>query len=215
MPSNGGRDKSADEVWVNYYLLHITYPILGAGKLSFLGILTVAVLGCLLADLLWFEAGRRRGRRVLRMLCALAPDPSQSIRNWKSTFAVRGLPALWIAKFVPGLDAIAPPIAGMAGTSRLSFLLYDAGGSALWSGAYIGGGFLFAKELDKVVRYTSVFADTLPSGSGRATAVLLCVEAGAAAAHDSAARTALHCARTAEAASRSGREDRRHGSAAL
>ena len=172
---------------MNYYLLHITYPILflsvfgrqlclpvpallfllsagamaGAGKLSFVGILAVAVLGCLLADLAWYEAGRRRGQRVLRVLCALAPDPSQCIRNSKSTFAARGLPALLIAKFVPGLDAIAPPLAGMTGTSRLGFLLYDAGGSALWAGAYIGGGFIFAKELDKVVRYTSVFADTL------------------------------------------------------
>ena len=172
---------------MNYYLLHITYPILflsvfgrqlclpvpallfllsagamaGAGKLSFFGILMVAVLGCLLADLAWYEAGRRRGQRVLRLLCALADDPSQCIRNSRTTFAARGLPALLIAKFVPGLDAIAPPLAGMSGTSRLSFLLYDAGGSALWAGAYTSGGFIFAKELDKVVRYTSVFADTL------------------------------------------------------
>jgi rhodanese-related sulfurtransferase len=49
----------------------------------------------------------------------------------------------------------------MAETPRLSFLLYDAGGSALWAGAYIGGGFIFARELDKVVRYTSVFANTV------------------------------------------------------
>ncbi len=172
---------------MNYYLLHITYPILflsvfgrqlclpvpallfllsagamaGAGKLSFFGILIVAVLGCLLADLVWYEAGCRRGRRVLRMLCALAPDPSKCIRDSKLSFAARGLPALLIAKFVPGLDAIAPPLAGMAGTPRLSFLLYDAGGSVLWAGAYISGGFIFAKELDKVVRYTSVFANTL------------------------------------------------------
>ena len=172
---------------MNYYLFHITYPILflsvfgrqlclpvpallfllsagamaGAGKLSFFGILAVAVVGCLLADMAWFEAGRRRGQRVLRMLCALAPDPSQAIRNSKSEFAKRGLPALLIAKFVPGLDAISPPLAGMAGTSRLSFLLFDAGGSALWAAAYIGSGFIFAKELDRVVRYTSVFADTI------------------------------------------------------
>ncbi len=50
---------------------------------------------------------------------------------------------------------------GHVGTSRLSFLLYDAGGSALWAGAYISGGFIFAKELDKVVEDTSVFAGTL------------------------------------------------------
>jgi membrane protein DedA with SNARE-associated domain len=126
---------------VNYYLLHITYLALflsvfgrqlclpvpallfllsagamaGAGKLSFFGILMVAVLGCLLADLAWYEADRRRGQRVLRLLCALADDPSQCIHNSKTTFAARGLPALLIAKFVPGLDAITPPLAGMWG----------------------------------------------------------------------------------------------------
>lgn len=68
---------------MSYYLIHITYPILflavlarqlflpvpailfllsggalvGAGKLSYAGILLVAVLGCVLADLVWFEQG--------------------------------------------------------------------------------------------------------------------------------------------------------------
>jgi membrane protein DedA with SNARE-associated domain len=131
---------------MNYYLLHTTYPILflsvfarqpslpvpallflisagalvSANKLSFAGILSVAVLGCLLGDLMWFEAGRLRGKRVLRLLCALAPDPSYCIRRSRSTFATRGLPVLLIAKFVPGLDGITPPLAGMSVTARIN-----------------------------------------------------------------------------------------------
>jgi rhodanese-related sulfurtransferase len=49
----------------------------------------------------------------------------------------------------------------MSWTSRAAFLTWDAGGSILWSGAYIGCGFFFGKELNKVVRYASVFATTL------------------------------------------------------
>ncbi len=172
---------------MNYYLLHTTYPILflsvfarqlslpvpallfllsggalaGSGHLSFAGILAVSILGCLLGDLAWFEAGRLRGKRVLRLLCAFAPDPSYCIRQSKTKFARKGLPVLLIAKFVPGLDGICPPLAGMTGASRARFLLYDSGGAALWSGAYIGLGFLFAAQLDKAARYISVVADVL------------------------------------------------------
>jgi len=121
----------------------------------------VAILGCLLGDLVWFEAGRVYGKRVLRLLCALASDPSYCIRRSRTTFARRGLRVLLIAKFVPGLDGIAPPLAGMSEASRVNFLIYDAGGSALWAGAYTGAGFLFAAELDRVARYTTVFANTL------------------------------------------------------
>lgn len=172
---------------MDFYLLHTTYPILflsvfarqlclpvpailfllaggaltGSGKLSLIGILVVAILGCLLGDLIWFEAGRRSGKRVLRLLCALALDPSVCIRQSRSTFARKGLPVLLFAKFVPGLDGITPPLAGIAGASRRNFLLFDAGGSAAWAGAYIGTGFLFASQLEKIARYTSVVANAL------------------------------------------------------
>jgi len=169
---------------MSYYLTHITYPILfvavlarqlclpvpallfllssgalaGAGKLNFVGVLLMAVLGCLLADLIWFEAGRLHGKRVLRLLCALTPDPSFCIRRGKQAFAKRGLQLLLIAKFVPGLDGICPPLAGMFGASRTAFLLHDAGGASLWAGAYIGCGFLFAHQLDRVAQHISVVA---------------------------------------------------------
>ncbi len=144
---------------VSYYLIHTTYLVLfvavlarqlclpipailfllsggalaASGKLSYVGITLAAVLGCVLADLVWFEAGRLRGKRVLRLLCALAPDPSYCIRNSKATFAKKGVRALVIAKFIPGLDGICPPLAGMSGASRVDFILYDAVGSALWA----------------------------------------------------------------------------------
>lgn len=172
---------------MNYYLLHTTYPVLflavlarqlclpvpailflisggalaGSGRLSLVGILLVAVLGCLLGDLIWFEAGRLRGKRVLKLLCAFASDPSHCIRQARANFSEKGLRILLIAKFVPGLDGVTPPLAGMSGVSRVSFLMYDACGSMLWAIAYVSAGFAFAQELDKVVRYTSVFANTL------------------------------------------------------
>src|SRR5271156_2798936 len=172
---------------MNYYLTHITYPILfvavfarqlslpvpallflltggalaGSGKLSFVGILLVAVLGCLLADLLWYEAGRLHGKRVLRLLCALTRDPSFCMRRGKEIFAKKGLRLLVIAKFIPGLDGICPPLAGMLGSPRAAFLLHDAAGATLWAAAYIGCGVLFARHLDEAAQQISAVATAL------------------------------------------------------
>jgi rhodanese-related sulfurtransferase len=52
-------------------------------------------------------------------------------------------------------------MAGIVGASRAAFIAYDAGGAALWSAAYIGCGFLFARELDRVVQYISTAANAL------------------------------------------------------
>ena len=169
---------------MGYYLVHTTYPILfvavlarqlclpvpallfllsagalaGSRRLSFVGVLLAAVLGCVLADLVWFEAGRLRGKRVLRLLCEFTSDPSYCIRRGRALFAKRGLRLLLIAKFVPGLDGLCPPLAGMLGASRTAFVLHDAGGATLWAGAYIGCGFVFAKQLDQVERHISTAA---------------------------------------------------------
>jgi len=172
---------------MSYYLVHITYPIVfvavlarqlclpvpailfllsagalaGSGKLSFIGILIAGVAGCVLADYVWFQAGRIGGKRVLRLLCTLTADPSYCIRRGRTTFQKRGVRLLVVAKFVPGLDGITPPLAGMFGTPTATFLLYDAIGGTLWAGAYIGCGFLFAEELDKVTRNISSFANAV------------------------------------------------------
>ena len=172
---------------MQYYLDHITYPVIfvavlarqlslpvpailflmtggalaGSGRLSFAGILVMAVLGCVLADLAWYEAGRIGGKRVIRLLCSLARDPSYCIRSGRAAFEKRGLQLLLIAKFIPGLDGIAPPLAGMLGASRGRFILYDAGGSVAWATAYIGGGWLFAEKMNAVTKYISVYADAV------------------------------------------------------
>ena len=169
---------------MSYYLVHTTYPILfvavlarqlclpvpallfllsggalaGSGRLSFAGVLLAAVLGCVLADLVWFEAGRLRGKHVLRLLCEFTSDPSYYIRRGREMFAKRGLRLLLIAKFVPGLDGICPPLAGMLGASRAAFLLHDASGATLWAAVYISCGFIFAKQLDEVAQHISAVA---------------------------------------------------------
>ena len=54
-----------------------------------------------------------------------------------------------------GLDAAAPPLAGLSGTSRFRFLAFDAIGAALWAGAYAGLGYVFSKDLDRAASYVA------------------------------------------------------------
>src|SRR6516225_1825301 len=127
----------------------------GSGRLSFVAALTLAVTACVLADLVWYEAGRRWGDRILHFIHGLALDPDAADRRSKENFARYGPQVLVVAKFVVGLDAAAPPLAGMSGTSRLRFVAFDAVGAALWSGAYAGLGYIFSQELDRAVAYAA------------------------------------------------------------
>jgi hypothetical protein len=54
-----------------------------------------------------------------------------------------------------GLDAAAPPLAGLSGTSRFRFLAFDAAGAALWAGAYAGLGYVFSKDLNRAASYVA------------------------------------------------------------
>ena len=127
----------------------------GSGRLSLAIALGLAVLACLLADLVWYEAGRRWGNQILHLIYGLALDPEAAIRRSKENFELHGSQTLLVAKFVVGLDATAPPLAGLSGTSRLRFIAFDAVGSALWSGAYVGLGYVFSKDLDRAASYAS------------------------------------------------------------
>ena len=138
-----------------------------AGKLGLLTVLGLAIVASILGDWLWYEAGRRGGDKVLHFIHRLARDPDAHDRRAKATFARYGLPLLVIAKFVPGLDAVVPPLAGTSRTSRLRFLVFDAVGVGLYSGAYAGLGYVFSHDLERAAAY-----------AGRAGTVLACTCVG-------------------------------------
>ena len=123
------------------------------GKLVLASALALAVVACVLADWIWYEAGRLRGKRVLHFLYRFATDPAAADRRARKKFARYGPPILVFDKFVPGLDAVAPPLAGTSGTSRLRFLTLETTGAALYSGLYAGLGYVFCHDLDRVAAY--------------------------------------------------------------
>ena len=125
-----------------------------AGKLGFLAVVGLTIVACVSADWVWYEAGRRGGDKVLHFIHRFTRDPDFHDRRAKRTFARYGL-LLLVAKFVPGLDAVAPPLAGTSRTSRLRFLAFDAAGSSLYACVYGGLGYFFSHDLDRPAAYVS------------------------------------------------------------
>jgi membrane protein DedA with SNARE-associated domain/rhodanese-related sulfurtransferase len=124
--------------------------VVGSGQLNFGSVILAGVVGSLLADYAWFLAGRWQGHRVMRALCAFSMDGQHCAVRARKLFARRGLPSLMFAKFVPGLDGLMPPLAGMLNVASVPFLLYDAAGAIFWTAGYCFVGYLFADRLEIV-----------------------------------------------------------------
>src|SRR5262245_54525582 len=130
--------------------------LLAAGALAGTGRFVVAlaiglpVLACLPGDLVWFELGRRRGASVLTFLCRISLAPDSCVRRTEDIFSRWGTRVLLVAKFVPGLNTVAPPLAGVVGIPRGRFLGHDAAGALTWTLAYVGLGYVFSSQLEAV-----------------------------------------------------------------
>jgi membrane protein DedA with SNARE-associated domain len=122
----------------------------GMGQLDLRGALGLVVLSALLADLAWYQTGRRRGASILRLLCKISLEPDTCVRRTEDLFARHGARTLLVAKFVPGLNAAATPLAGVIGMPIARFLLHDAAGVLLWAGSYLFAGYAFAGQLEIV-----------------------------------------------------------------
>ena len=123
------------------------------GRMSPPTIILLSVLGCLAGDGIWYWIGRKWGSKAMQLLCRLAPDPRGCSKDAQQKFRRYGLPIICVAKFIPGLDAVMPPLGGAEGVPIARFLALDAIGSLLWSGCYAGLGFVFANQLNLAIRW--------------------------------------------------------------
>ncbi len=127
--------------------------ISATGQMYFSLALGYCVLAALLSDLLWYEFGRRKGTSVLQLLCRISLEPDSCVRRTETLYEKHGELSLLWAKFVPGLNTAAPPVAGMFGMPLWRFLLFDAMGAIFWAGSFLGLGWLFSHQLDAVGHY--------------------------------------------------------------
>jgi membrane protein DedA with SNARE-associated domain len=134
-------------------VLLVAGALAGAGLLELPVVIAVGVTASLLSDVIWYEVGRVRGSRVTRVLCWISLEPDSCVRRSQDIFARYGGGSLLVAKFVPGLNTVAQPLAGILGMRRSRFLLYDALGALLWIGTYTGLGYLFSDQIERVAAH--------------------------------------------------------------
>jgi membrane protein DedA with SNARE-associated domain/rhodanese-related sulfurtransferase len=133
--------------------------LMAAGALSARGgmsptiIVLLGVVGCLAGDGVWYWIGHKWGHKAIRLLCRFSADPGNCSKDAERKFRRHGAFVLCVAKFVPGLDAVMPPLSGAERVPLARFFALDALGSILWSGCYAGLGFVFSNQLDDAIRW--------------------------------------------------------------
>jgi len=119
----------------------------GAGRLDPLITVAVVMLAALPGDWVLYELGRRKGLGVVRFLCRIALEPDSCVRNTQGIFSRHGPRSLLVAKWVPGLQTVAPPLAGAARMGRFPFFVYSTAGAFVWGGALVGIGYGLRDQL--------------------------------------------------------------------
>lgn len=162
-----------DAVWVvfvNVLLQQAGLPIPAVPTLMVAGslagwsgqaaqMLAAAVLASVIADWLWYLAGRAFGYRILTRLCRLSLNPGSCVSDTEARFLRWGVWSLVIAKFVPGFSTVAPPIAGSLRMPLPSFVAAAGLGAALWAGAALVAGWALRDELRAVLDLMSRHAN--------------------------------------------------------
>jgi membrane protein DedA with SNARE-associated domain len=149
-------------------LLLAAGALAGAGRLSFFASLFYVMLAAMTADSIWYQLGRRKGIRILQFLCKISLEPDSCVRRTEGLFSKQGARSLVLAKFLPGLGTVAAPLAGIFHMRARRFLLFDAMGTFLWAGTFLGLGFVFSGEIERL-------AERLASLGGWLLVLLLAV----------------------------------------
>jgi len=107
----------------------------------------LAALAGSLGNLPWYFAGRRYGYRMLKLVCRVTLSPDSCVRQTENAFDRRGPSMLVVSRFLPGVETVAPPLAGALSLPVGRFILYDAAGSALRAAAGLALGLVFHDQV--------------------------------------------------------------------
>jgi membrane protein DedA with SNARE-associated domain len=110
--------------------------------LSGSAILLTAMVALMIGDVVQFWLGRYAGWALLGFLCRLSMNPETCVLRSAESFYKRGKITLVIAKFIPGINTMAAPLAGSMKMRFAQFLRLDFAGALLYSLTYLLVGFL-------------------------------------------------------------------------
>ena len=128
--------------WVLLEQLGIPLPstpiLLTAGTLTAthqmkIGWIVLAVItASAISDSIWFRLGSRYGSSVTHWICKFSFEAATCVRRTEDMLMKNGPTGLLLAKFIPGLNTMAAPLAGQSKMRYRTFLLYDIAGTFMW-----------------------------------------------------------------------------------
>jgi membrane protein DedA with SNARE-associated domain len=119
--------------------------------LSVPALVLLSVVAMLIGDTLLYVLGRAMGWTLLGFLCKVSVNPETCILRSAESFYKRGKLTLIVAKFIPGINTMAPPLAGSMKMRPQQFLQFDLAGALLYTVAYGAVGYLFRDFLAAIV----------------------------------------------------------------
>ncbi|MGA7589643.1 MAG: VTT domain-containing protein, partial [Candidatus Sulfotelmatobacter sp.] len=115
-------------------------------------VLIAAITALMLGDAAQFWLGRYMGWALLGFLCRVSINPETCILRSAESFYKRGKITLVIAKFIPGVNTMAAPLAGSMKMRFWQFLRLDLAGASLYSLTYLLLGYASRDFLAAVLR---------------------------------------------------------------
>ena len=113
-------------------------------------VLGVAFAAALTGDTLLYLGGRFTGWWLLSGMCRLSLNPEKCIFSSAEYFYRRGPRTLLFAKFIPGLGALAAPLAGSLNMRYARFAGLDAVGTLAYVSAWTLAGYVFSPFLREI-----------------------------------------------------------------
>jgi len=111
----------------------------------------VALAATILGDVLLFVLGRYTGWALLAVLCRLSLNPETCILRSAESFYRYGRVTILFAKFVPGINTMAAPLAGSMKMRPLQFLQLDFLAASFYILTYIGVGYAFRDLVARII----------------------------------------------------------------
>ncbi|MFZ1468320.1 MAG: phosphatase PAP2 family protein, partial [Paracoccaceae bacterium] len=119
--------------------------LIGLGKMSFLPVFAATVLGAIAGDALSFWAGVHWKDRI-RTFWPFSRYTDLMAKG-EGFVARHGGKSIFIVRFIPGVKAVVPTIAGMMGMSVTRFALVNVGSALVWAAAHLLPAILLGRGL--------------------------------------------------------------------
>ncbi len=124
----------------------------GEGHLSLLLCTIIVLAGCLPVNFLWYYLGRYHGNKVLTFMCTVSLDPETCVDSTTSSFQRHITTSLLFAKFIPGLQTLAPPLSGLMGMSVGRYTILSSASSLIYALVFLLPGYLASDLLAEILR---------------------------------------------------------------